>query len=73
MIDVNELIKLTGGQEQLSAYKLGTIVNGKVQFDGEDIPSEKTYMRLDSYTVTSADRVLLAVVGGTYIILGRVI
>lgn len=45
-----------------------------VQFDGETAPSAKKYKRLASYSspVTS-DRVLLVKVGGTYIIIGKII
>jgi hypothetical protein len=45
-----------------------------VQFDGETAPGSKKYKRLASYSSpTVNDRVLLIKVGGTYVILGKVI
>ena len=60
------------------AFKLATVVslfqNGtaKIQFDGEETPSDKEYAYLDSYLPESGDRVVLGAISGTYIILGRV-
>ena len=45
----------------------------KVRFDGETAPSTKLYKRLASYSPTVNDRVLLVNVGGTYIVLGKII
>jgi co-chaperonin GroES (HSP10) len=56
-----------------SSFRMGTVVSGKIQFDGEDEPSQKTYKRLASYTFTNGDRVLLAKVSGTYVILGKIV
>ena len=72
MIEAQELIEMMKGKEK-NSFRLGTIINGKVQFDGEDTPSQKTYKRLGSYTITDGDRVLLARLSGSYIILGKVI
>ena len=44
----------------------------KVTFDGEEEASEKQYAYLSSYVPKSGDRVLMAAVGGTYVILGKV-
>lgn len=61
----------------MSEYKLGTVtsISGgiSVQFDGETAPSSKKYKRLSSYSPAVNDRVLLVKVGGTYIILGKVV
>lgn len=62
----------------MSDYKLGTVTSTSggvsVQFDGETTPSTKKYKRLASYSSpTVNDRVLLIKVGGTYVILGKVI
>lgn len=73
MIDVEEFVSIIEEKEDKKVFKLGTIVDGKVQFDGEGSPSEKLYMRLGNYAVINDDRVLLAAVGGTYVILGKVI
>lgn len=61
----------------MSEYKLGTVtsISGgiSVQFDGETTPSTKLYKRLASYSPTVNDRVLLVNVGGTYIIVGKIV
>jgi hypothetical protein len=61
----------------MSEYKLGTVtsISGgiSVQFDGETAPSSKKYKRLASYSPTVNDRVLLVNVGGTYIIVGKIV
>ncbi|GMQ57988.1 hypothetical protein AN1V17_23830 [Vallitalea sediminicola] len=50
---------------------LGTIKGGKVKFDGEDTTSHKNYKKLNNITLNEDDRVLLAKVSGTFIILGK--
>lgn len=78
MITTDELVELTEEQEQQNQFKLGTVVElfgvgtAKVQFDGEETPSEKQYAYLDSYIPEAGDRVLFGVLGGTYVILGKV-
>jgi len=61
----------------MSDYKLGTVTSTSggiyVQFDGETTASAKKYKRLANYSPTVSDRVLLVKVGGTYVILGKVI
>lgn len=61
----------------MSDYKLGTVTSTSggisVQFDGETTPSTKLYKRLASYSPTVNDRVLLVNVGGTYIIVGKIV
>ena len=69
----DEFLSIIDEKEGKKVFRLGTIADGKVQFDGEDSPSEKLYMKLGSYVVINGDRVLLAAVGGTYVILGKVI
>jgi hypothetical protein len=45
-----------------------------VQFDGETAPSSKKYKRLASYSSpTVNDRVMMVKIGGTYVILGKII
>lgn len=57
-------------------YKIGTIadVNGKptIRFAGEDQPSQKKYSFINSYKPTPGDRVLLAGVSGSYVVLGKI-
>ena len=78
MIDVNELVELTREQEQQSVFKLGTVMGlfesgaAKVQLDGEDTPSNKEYSYLASYIPRLNDRILLANIGGTHIILDAI-
>lgn len=43
----------------------------RVWFDGETWPSKRWYRRLSSYTYTYQDRVLLARVGSTWVIIGK--
>ena len=45
----------------------------KKGIDGENIASEKEYPRLASYKPVAGDRVILAKLAGTYVILGKVI
>ncbi|HLS53297.1 MAG TPA: hypothetical protein VK031_04940 [Tissierellaceae bacterium] len=58
-------------------FKLGVVAdlfgNGtaKITFDGETEASTKQYSYLSSYKPKKGDRVLLAKVGGTYVILGN--
>ncbi|KJE26979.1 hypothetical protein LG52_12 [Geobacillus kaustophilus] len=44
----------------------------KVIFDGSTTVSSKTYPYLSSYTPRANDRVILANVGGTHVILGKI-
>ena len=60
-------------------FRLGAIASGytsgrpQVQFDGESSASTKQYPYLDSYTPAADDRVLVARVGKTWVILGKVV
>ena len=64
-------------QEGDADMRLATVTSTaggvKVQFDGETTPSTKLYKRLASYSPTVNDRVLLVNVGGTYIIVGKIV
>ena len=62
----------------MSEYKLATVTSTSggvsVQFDGETTPSTKKYKRLASYSSPAVnDRVLLIKVGGTYVIIGKIV
>lgn len=78
MITAEDFVLELNDIEESKNFKLATVIDlfenktGKVQFDGEDTPSEKQYAYLASYTPKKLDRVMLATVGGTYIILGKV-
>lgn len=45
----------------------------KLLFDGETVASGKQYPYLSSYTPVAGDRVLLARVSSSYVILGKVV
>ncbi|EMS74046.1 hypothetical protein [Ruminiclostridium cellobioparum] len=59
-------------------FKLATVTalftNGfpQIKFDGESTSSAKKYPILASYTPAINDRVLLAAVSSTYVILGKI-
>jgi hypothetical protein len=53
-----------------AAYTSG---NPRIRFAGEDVPGEKTYPYLASYTPTANDHVLLVRLGKTYIIINRIV
>jgi len=78
MITAEELVQELNNDTEQKIFKLGKVVElfenetAKVQFDGEDIPSEKQYAYLDSYIPQVDDRVLLCSVSDTYIILGKI-
>lgn len=62
----------------MSEYKLGTVTSTSggvsVQFDGETTPSAKKYKRLASYSSpTVNDRVIMVKIGGSYVILGKIV
>lgn len=65
-------------QESESVFKLGKVsgvTSGlpKILFDGEETASGKLYAKLGSYSPVAGDRVLLAKVSGTYVVLGKVV
>jgi hypothetical protein len=80
MITADELVVLI---KQLStnekAFSLGVIQSDyssgrpKVKFDGDTTASSKQYPYLSSYTPASNDRVLLANIGGSHVIIGKIV
>lgn len=60
-----------------SDFKQGRVspnyVSGRpfIIFDGEETPSGKAYPYLSSYSPLANDVVILAKVGGTYVVLGK--
>lgn len=72
-------ILLSLAKQSGSPFKLGTIqgdyVSGrpKIVFDGETATSEKTYPYLGSYTPTAGDRVLVAMVGHSGVVIGKIV
>lgn len=78
MITAEELVFEMDSSKDNKSFKLATVAalfeNGtaKIQFDGEETASEKQYAYLESYRPEIGNRVLLGVLGGTYIILGKI-
>lgn len=78
MITAEELVKSTTIKEPESNFKMALVVElfendtAKLQFDGEEVPSEKQYAYLDWYIPQINDRVMLGKIGGTYVVLGKV-
>jgi len=68
---------MTNGEKKL--FRLATVTSissgqPMVTFDGETAESSKRYKRLSSYSSpTVGDRVMLAEIAGTYVILGKVV
>ena len=57
----------------LGTVKSNTSGSGvTVQIDGESAATTKKYTYLSSYTPAVNDRVLIAEVGGSYVILGKI-
>lgn len=75
---VDLLNLLTGAPETRVNFRLGTIPNtytaGRptVIFDGEGAASTRTYPYLSSYVPAIGDRVLVATVGRSGVILGKI-
>lgn len=78
MITAEELVKSTTIKEPESNFKMALVVElfendtAKLQFDGEEVPSEKQYAYLDWYIPQINDRVMIGKIGGTYVVLGKV-
>ena len=55
-------------------YKIGRIhsTDGRILFDGENTPTTKKYAHISSYEPKLNERVLLARVKGSYVILGKI-
>jgi len=67
---------MNNGEKRLFRLATVTSTSGGVsvlQFDGETAPSAKKYKRLSSYTPAVGDRVLMAEIAGTYVILGKIV
>ncbi len=73
-----EFLEYTSGEEKSTIFKLGMVAGlftnstAKIKFDGEDIASEKQYAYLARYKPAVNDRVLLCLVGGTYIVMDKI-
>jgi len=78
-MNAEDFIKIMQGEKKDSIFRLGKIDpdynsgRPKIVFDGETTPSTKQYPYLSSYSPAANDRVLLAKVAGSYIVIGKVI
>jgi hypothetical protein len=78
MITPEEFLNITKNNKTDKVFKLATIAEGytdgkpRVIFDGESKQTAKKYAYLDSYKPVSGDRVLMAYVSGSYVILGKI-
>jgi len=74
-----DLIAILASHESTRVFRIGTIPASytagrpQVQFDGESSPSTKTYPYLSSYTPAAGDRVLIALVGNSGVVLGKIV
>lgn len=79
MIDAEEILKITKPDAPPENFRLGkidpahTTGRPKIVFDGEITASGKQYPYLASYTPAASDRVILALVSGSYIVLGKIV
>lgn len=79
MITPEQFLNITKNDNSIKPFKLAVVADGyaegkaRVIFDGETKPTAKRYPYLDSYVPMSGDRVLMAFVGGSYVILGKVV
>lgn len=79
MIQAEDFLKITQGKEKETVFRLGKIdplySTGRpsIVFDGETTATTKQYPYLSPYAPTAGDRVLLARVAGSYVIIGKVI
>ncbi|WP_139905610.1 hypothetical protein [Clostridium thermarum] len=78
ILSAEEFIENTGTADTNDNFRMAVVValfpnnTAKITFDGESAASEKQYSYIASYVPQIGDRVLLAAVSGTYIILGKV-
>lgn len=79
MISSEDFLKIMKPSAKDNSFVLGridaTYSSGrpKIIFDGESEESQKKYPYLSSYTPAADDRVLLAKVNGSFVILGKII
>lgn len=73
----SEFLNIVKPDDNKNYFKIGTVselfANGtaKIIFDGEELASEKQYSYLNNYKPSVGDRVLMASVSSTYIVLGK--
>ncbi len=72
---LDELHLFFKGEKAYRMAIVDSIKDGRpyIKFYGEDTPSLKPYKYLQSYIPTVTDKVLLARIGKSYVILGKVV
>ena len=72
---LDEMQALFTGDKAYRMAVVDNVTNGRpyVRFYGETAASQKAYKYLQSYTPTAGDKVLVARVAKTYVILGKVV
>jgi len=70
-------IFIQGDPTQNEAFAIGVVTATAsglmIKLSGEDTARAKAYKRLSSYTPAINDRVILAKISGTYVVLGKVV
>ena len=75
MIEAQDFMPI---EEEKNSFKMGVVVElfpnstAKITFDGEDTASLKQYAYLNSYVPKVGDRVMLAAISSTYVVLGKI-
>ena len=72
---LDELQKLFAGDKAYRMAVVDSVPNGRpyIRFYGENTASQKPYKYLQSYTPAVGDKVIVARVAKTYVILGKVV
>ena len=79
MITPEQFLNIAKDVKADKAFRLAIIENGytegkpRVIFDGETKQTAKRYPYLGSYVPAAGDRILLAKIAGSFIILGKVV
>lgn len=77
-MNAEEFVRLISKlQKTEKPFSIGTVgsvsgLKATIQFDGEGSASSKYYPSLAPYTPTGGDRVLVANIAGTHVILGKI-
>ena len=71
----NVFVQEAGKPEEQFALGVVTATAGglKIKLSGEETAREKSYKRISSYNPAINDRVILAKISGTYVVLGKVV
>lgn len=70
------LTPMPKNEPQLFLARVGSVQNGKgatIQKDGETAPSKKFYKTLYGISLKANDRIVCAMVGGSYVIIGKLL